>query len=146
MGIARLLLDYVRALLWPSVAVFALVAYRGILASVIPGSKVKFTVSGITIETELRTLERSVTESLRGRRLTPEQWLWLRKLREEGRVRYDHQNYPLLRPLRNAGLLREHPEGHLTAAEEIEITALGSLLLDAADAADTKAPSPTTSV
>jgi hypothetical protein len=81
----------------------------------------------------LEALQRSVEESFRGRRLSSAQWEWLRRLRRDGRLPYDHQHYDVLRPMRNAGLIREHPEGWLSNAQEIEITTLGSLLLDAHD-------------
>jgi hypothetical protein len=46
---------------------------------------------------------------------------------------YTVQPYRLRRAstLRNAGLIKEHPEGWLTSATEIEITTLGKLLLEA---------------
>ncbi len=82
-------------------------------------------------------------------------WEWLRLLRNGRRIPYDRTKYEQLRPLRNAGLIREYPEGCLNApdkaprhfiskflsiiskflsgAEEIEITTLGKLLLEASE-------------
>ena len=130
MGTAHLILEYVQALIWPCVALFLLLRYRGMIESLIPRSKLKFTIAGVTIETSLDTIERSVEESFRGRPLSPEQWTWLRRLRHEGRLPYESDYYKELRPMRNSGLIREHPEGWLSASEEIEITTLGRLLLE----------------
>jgi hypothetical protein len=93
---------------------------------------VKFTISGVTIETTLPILEKSVNEGPRGRQLTSAQWEWQKRLQVEGRISYDHRYYMELRSLRNSGLIREHPEGWLSNCEEIEITTLGTLLLEAA--------------
>lgn len=90
-----------------------------------------------TWNVRLQRLEQSVQESLRGRQLTEEQWSWLRNLRDPGRSIYDPAKHETLRPLRNAGLIREHPEGTLTNAKELEITHLGRLLVNARDGSET---------
>jgi hypothetical protein len=131
MQIAQLVLNYLQILVWPCVVIFALLRYRKGIESLISQSKVKFDFAGVTIETSLETLELSVQESLRGQKLSPEQWSWLKRLKDEGWIAYNHTYYDQLRPLRNAGLIREHPEGWLTTAREIEITILGKLLLEA---------------
>jgi hypothetical protein len=133
MQIAQIILGFFQALIWPLVALIILLLYRSIINSLIPHSKLKFSIAGVTIETSLDTIERSVEESFRGRRLSTSQWTWLQRLRDEGRVPYDHNYYKELRPMRNTGLIREHPEGWLSAAKEIEITTLGRLLLEAHD-------------
>ena len=127
------LLDFVDVLAWPVVVVFIAILYRAIVKALLPGSRVKFTISGVEFQVSLADLERSIEESLRGRKLSNEQWAWLRRLRDEGRMPYEHAQYVQLRPMRNAGLIREHPEGTLTAASEIEITHVGRLLVDAHD-------------
>jgi hypothetical protein len=131
MELARLVLSFVQALIWPLIAVLVLWRYRDLIESLLPRSKVKFTIAGVSIETSLETLQRSVEESFRGRRISAEQWAWLRRLHEDGRLPYDSAHYEQLRPLRNSGLIREHPEGWLSNAKEIEITTLGKLLLNA---------------
>jgi len=131
MEIARLVLDYLQTLIWPLVVLFALLRYREVIQSLIPCSKIKVAFAGVSIETSLDTLQRSFEESFRGRPVSAEQWSWLERLYEAGRLPYDHNHYGLLSPLRNGGLIREHPEGHLTSAKEIEITTLGRLLLEA---------------
>lgn len=133
MEIAKLIQGYLQILVWPCVTLFLLIRYRDVIQSLIPRSKVKLTISGVTVETTLETLERSVEASLRGRPLSQEQWAWLKRLRDEGRIAYDHDYYDQLRPLRNSGLIREHPEGWLSNSKEIEITALGKLLLEASE-------------
>lgn len=128
-----LLLEFVKALAWPVVAFLIACFYREVLRRLAPGSRLKFSISGVEFETSVPELEQSVEESLRGRKLTEEQWSWLRKLRDHGRSIYDPASYETLRPLRNAGLIREHPEGTLTNAKELEITHLGRLLVNARD-------------
>lgn len=131
MQIARIVLEFLEVLAWPSVTIILFLVFRKTIDSLVPRSKIKFTISGVTIETNPETLEESVTESLRGTPLTEDQWEWLRRLNAETRLRYDHNYYDQLRPLRNSGLIKEHPEGWLTTAEEIEITTLGKLLFQA---------------
>lgn len=131
MEIAHLVLDYVQSLIWPAVVWCLLWRYRDVIQSLLPRSKVTFTIAGVSIETSLETLQRSVEESFRGRALSADQWSWLSRLHGSGRLPYDHAHYEHLRPLRNSGLIREHPEGWLSNAKEIEITTLGRLLLDA---------------
>lgn len=130
---SALILDYVRVLVWPIVVVILAFRYWSVLQALMPGSRIKLSISGVQVEISPPELKRSVEESLRGRKLSKDQWQWLRKLRDEGRSRYDHATYLELRPLRNVGLIREHPEGTLTDAKEIEITHLGRLLIDAHD-------------
>ena len=80
MEIARLVLSYLQVLVWPSVVIFALMRYRRVIESLTSRSKVKFDFAGVSIETTLETLERSVEESLRGNKLSREQWAWLKRL------------------------------------------------------------------
>ena len=127
---AQIILGYIQALIWPFVAIFLLLRYHGVIESLIPRSKLKLNIAGVTIETSLDTIERSVEEGFRGRRISSEQWTWLQRLRNEGRLPYDHAHYDELRPMRNTGLIREHPEGWLSNSKEIEITTLGRLLLE----------------
>jgi hypothetical protein len=131
MKIANLILEYLEVLVWPIVSVVLVLTFRKPIESLIPRSKIKFSISNVTIETSLENLENSVKESLRGRSLTNDQWEWLRKLRDKGRIPFNGNYYEQLRPLRNAGLIREYPEGWLSNSEEIEITTLGNLLLEA---------------
>ena len=79
MQIAQLVLNYLQILVWPCVVIFALLRYRKGIESLISQSKVKFDFAGVTIETSLETLERSVQESLRGQKLSLEQWSWLKR-------------------------------------------------------------------
>ncbi len=133
MEIAKLILEYITATIWPIISLIIVFSFRDAIVSLLPKSKIKFTISGVTIETSFAELEQSVAESLRGKNLTSEQWEWLRKLKESGRIPYDHNHYEQLRPLRNAGLIREHPEGWLSDSESIDITTLGRLMLAAYD-------------
>lgn len=131
MEIANIVLEYLKVLISPLVITILVLSFRKPIIALIPRSKIQFTISNITIETTLETLEKSVKESLRGRSLTKEQWNWLKKLNENECISYESNSYDELRPLRNAGLIKEHPEGWLTTAKEIEITTLGRLLVEA---------------
>ena len=131
MEIAKLILEYISAIIWPFVTLILAFRFHDAIVSLLPKSKIKFTMSGVTVETSLAELEQSVSESLRGENLTSEQWEWLQKLKDSGRIPYDHNYYKQLRPLRNSGLIREHPEGWLSNSESIDITTLGRLMLAA---------------
>ena len=48
--IAKVLYDYVDLLTWPIVALIAIFRYRDIIRSLLPGAKVKLTISGIILE------------------------------------------------------------------------------------------------
>jgi hypothetical protein len=118
---------------WPVVALIVLLYYRKVIARALPNSKVTFAVGPFKVETTLETIERSVNESLRGRGVSREQLGWLERLSADGPQPYEHrQDYEILRPLRNAGLIREQPEGWLTKAKTVEVTTLGRLVSEAA--------------
>ncbi|MGA8864731.1 MAG: hypothetical protein WB444_13080 [Gallionella sp.] len=129
--IAKVLHDYAELLTWPLVALVAILAYRDIIRSLLPGAKVKLTISGITLETTLPVIESSITESLHGEELKEEQWAWLRKLRNQGRTAFCQGDLQWLRPLRDSALIRAYPRGFLQSATAVEITTLGKLLVDA---------------
>lgn len=134
MEIARIVQTYAVVLAWPIVAVIAIFVYRKVIASMLPGAKIKLIVSGLTIETSIPVLEQSVRESLGGRKLTKDQLSLLQKLRNDGRAEFDKTQLEMARRLRNAGLIRHYPEeGYLQNATEIEITILGRLLVEAAE-------------
>ncbi len=126
------MIEYVRILVWPAVVVIALLLFQKSLRKVlVRPDKIKFSIAGIPIEMSIEQLTQSVSESLRGKNLSDHQWEWLTRLSKAARLPYEHQFYEDLRPLRNAGLIREHPEGWLSNSKEIEITTLGRLLLEA---------------
>jgi hypothetical protein len=92
-----------------SVVIFALMKYRRVIESLTSRSKVKFDFAGVSIETTLETLERSVEESLRGNKLSREQWAWLKRLRDEGRIATEPSasHVAFLRPKIAWGAIRE---------------------------------------
>ena len=119
MEVGQLVLGYIQALAWPCVAVFFLIKYRQVIASLVPQTKVKLTIAGVTIEPSLQQVARAVQEPFPGGTLTQEQWNWLKRLKN-GRQQYKHESdYDLLRPLRDAGLIRAYPTGFLTTAKEV---------------------------
>ncbi len=133
MNASELTLEYLKILTWPCVVAFILNRYRGVISSFLPRSKFKITFSGVTVETSLDAIQLSVEESLGGEQLTATQWKWLHNLRAKGRLPIKGEDTDALRPLRNAGLIRNYPPGWLASANEIEITTLGRLLSDAHD-------------
>jgi len=132
--IARIVRTYAAVLAWPIVAVVAVLVYRKVIPSMLPGAKIKLIVFGLTIQTSIPVLEQSVRESLGGRGLTKDQLSLLQKLRSDGRAAVDKTQLEMARRLRNAGLIRHCPEEeYLQNATEIEITILGRLLVEAAE-------------
>jgi hypothetical protein len=131
METAQIIHAYIEVLAWPTVAVLAMFLYRGIIRSLLPGAKVKLTISGVTIETTIPMIEEFVTENLGGQHLTREQWAWLKRLRNLGSQSICDTDKLVLRPLRNAGLLRTSENGFLQDATAVEITRLGRLIVDA---------------
>jgi hypothetical protein len=131
METAQVVRIYAEVLAWPLVTVLGIVMYRDVLRSMLPGAKVKLTISGVTFETSIPEIELSVAESLRGRKLTSEQWSFLRKVWGAGRTAFVQGQLDMLRPLRDSGLIRGQPEGFLQNANEVEITPLGRLLIEA---------------
>ncbi len=89
MQIAQLVRDYFAVLAWPIVALIAILKYKEILCQLIPRSKVKLTVYGVSFEALLPEIEHSITESLGDRELSPDQLLLLKQLRKDGRVDFD---------------------------------------------------------
>jgi hypothetical protein len=135
---AQLFLEYTKVLAWPLIALTALLLYKKIITGLVPGSKVKFTLSGFSIETSLPVIEQSVTDSLDGQTLTEEELALLKKLRNDGRITFERSatNIKMARSLRNAGLIKHYPRGgFLQDARQIEITILGRLLVEAVDKA-----------
>lgn len=128
----QLVLSYMQALAWPCVAVFGLIKYRPVIESLIPQAKVKLTLMGVTIEISPPELARAVEERFTGGTLTQEQRDWLQRLKEKGPQKFEYgQDNALLRPLRNAGLIKPYQNEYLATAEKVEITSIGKLVLEA---------------
>ncbi len=58
------MLTYVRALAWPAVTIILLIGYRRVIESLLPGTKVKLTLAGVTIETTLDVVAKSLEEAV----------------------------------------------------------------------------------
>ncbi len=128
--LAEICRDYVDLLTCPFVALVAIIMYRGIIRSLLPGAKVQLRIAGVTVETTLPKVEASISESLQGEKLSEAQWDWLKRLHAEGRIEISEQDRRLLRPLRDSGLVRAFPRGFLQNATAVEITTLGRLLVE----------------
>ncbi|MBV8136618.1 MAG: hypothetical protein JO121_13465 [Deltaproteobacteria bacterium] len=131
--ISTILRGYSDLLSWPLVALIAVFVYRKALNRLFSADKIKLAIAGVEVQTTIPVIQASITESLHGRKLDDQQWRWLRKLREEGRTPVTEQDKRILRPLRDAALLRAYPEGYLAAATHVEITSLGRMLVDASE-------------
>lgn len=136
--IANVLHSYAELLTWPVVVLVGVILYRRAFLSLLPGAKVRLTISGVSFETTLPVIEHSITESLRGEELSDEQWSWLQKLYAEGRTPFSESDLTLLRPLRNAGLIRAFPKGFLQTATAVQLTSLGKLLVEASGYAENR--------
>ncbi len=134
-----MIVEYVKALVWPCVVVFILVRYRRVIESLIPHLKVKLKLSDVSIEMSPDEIKRTVEESLGGLCLSDGQWDWLRRVALKGRLAYNYRTDAAeLRPLRDAGLIKVFPYGHFLGVGEkvgtdIEITTLGKLLVEGHD-------------
>ena len=138
MEVARVIQSYFAVLAWPIVATLAIFWYRDVLRSLLLGAKVKLTIFGIEIETTIPVIEESLTQSTYGGDLTPESKHWLLRLKAGGReeipVSNEHTHESALnalRPLRNAGLIVNYPQGFLQEAKTVQITELGKVVAKA---------------
>jgi hypothetical protein len=122
--------EIINILAWPAVTILLVLRFSRTIDGLIPGAKVKFKFAGIYVETSLKEFMAVIQETYRHGELTKTQWAWLARLNKEGNIPYKHsEHYDDLRPLRNSGLIREHPEGWLAKCESVSITPLGELLL-----------------
>jgi hypothetical protein len=76
-------------------------------------------------------IESSIVESLGDVEITEAQWAWLIRLRDQPKIELKEDDLDVLRPLRNAGLIRAHPKGYLQNAKAVKISRLGKLLVEA---------------
>jgi DNA-binding transcriptional ArsR family regulator len=122
--------EIITALAWPLAAIIIAASYRGTAKALVAAAKLKLTISGVTVELTPRDIEATLRDALHGRHLTEEDWGRLARLRKLGRSALDHSIETKYRPLRDAGLIRVHPEGFLAQATDVELTHLGTLLVD----------------
>ncbi len=123
-------IEILKVLAWPVVTLLLALGFRQTINGLVPGAKIKFKLAGIEVETTLNELTTVIQETYRHGELTKAQWSWLTRLSDERKIAYNHQeHYEDLRPLRNSGFIREHPEGWLSNCEHITITPLGEFLL-----------------
>ena len=131
--------DYLKLLeilVWPLIALVALLVVRPHITQLLSGAKVKFSVAGQGIETTLPELKR-IFEEQSGDPLTPEQFNYLQTLQRSGAKSYpggvkESNERKFLRPLRNIGLILAIPRDEfLQDATGIELSALGRLYIQA---------------
>ena len=139
MAIAELVLNYIQALIWPLVVISIFIFYRDTIQALFKKSDVKFSLFGVTIETSIGELEKTITSTLDGE-LTPQQWTLLEEIWQKGQVSVEEKNYSMsidkdlrwMRPVRNLGLIMTLPDGkYIEQAEHIILTPLGRLLMRA---------------
>jgi hypothetical protein len=138
MEAAKLVLEYLKVLIWQAIVVFALIKYHEVIRELFYRSKVKLSLFGFEIETKISDLQQSLTSTVGGR-LTNQQWELLEKIYKEGAVSVVTECYKMdmqadlswIRPLRNAGLMMSLPDGeYIEEAEEFKLTPLGKLLME----------------
>ena len=131
-------LHFLEIVLWPTVAISAILVLRPHLNTLLSGAKVKLSIGGQSIETTLPELKQIIEEQS-GEALSLEQVSYLRSLQREGTKQYPSgvdtsQERKFLRPLRNAGLILSVPRNSfLRDATGVEISGLGRLFVRAQD-------------
>jgi hypothetical protein len=129
------LVELLKIVVWPCVALAGIAAARPYLASLLSGSKVKLSLLGQAIETTLPELGR-IIEAQTGGTLNANQSGYLEHLLHHGIKEYSaemtEQEHDLLRPLRNYGLIMTNPpHATLKKATSIQLTSLGRLFMQA---------------
>lgn len=129
------MIDLLKVIAWPAVALTAIWAFRPILKDLVPGSKLKISIAGVSIETTIPELKNIITEQI-GPDLTKETIKLLEGLGESGALELDERmpkdQRQLYRPLRNAGLIMTLPRHtYLGEAKSIQLTELGRLYIRA---------------
>lgn len=117
-------------LVWPAVAVVAILVIRPHLSNLLSGARIKISIAGQSIETTLSEV-RQIFEEQAGEEISPRHVEYLAGLIREGSDLYpggvrESEQRQFLRPLRNAGLVLTVPRNEfLGRADAIEISALG---------------------
>lgn len=133
------LLKIIEILVWPAVAITAILIVRPHLGRLMSGAKVKLSIAGQTIETSLPELK-EILESQAGERLSQDNKNYLQSLLENGPRSYPEgvtskEERQALHPLRNNGLVQTVPRNvFLNDATAIELSTLGRLYLRASAA------------
>jgi hypothetical protein len=122
-------------LVWPIVAIVALLVIRPHLSTLLARSKVKLSLFGQSIEMTLPEIAQFIEEQAEGK-LTEEDIRYLEALSSEGSKNYpegiDSATRQFLRPMRNFGLIVTIPRNaFLGHARGIELSVLGRLYLRA---------------
>src|ERR1043166_3406750 len=132
-------------IIWPAVAIVALLVVRPHLSALLSKSTVKLTMFGQSIETTLPELEDVIQEQADGQ-LTEKHIHFLESLSELGVKDYPNgiasEDRKFLRPIRNSGLILATPRNaFLSEARGLRLSALGRLYLKARRSAITKGAS-----
>ena len=127
-----MILPYLEILIWPVTVLIVVLILRPVLQRLLQSSKVKIQLFGVTIETDLFTLESVIA----GGSLSERHEHYLRTLLENGEEKYSDgvtgEERKLLRPLRNSGLIMTILRGaFLGQAEAVRLIPLGRLLIRA---------------
>ncbi len=125
------MIEYLKVLSWPVVALTALFVLRPALNQLLSGSTLKVSIAGVEIETTLPEIRSIISEQIGGDISEAECRLLIR-LVEDGEIRYrsgtSKEDRKLLRPLRNAGLIMTIPrQAFLADAKSVQLTSLGKL-------------------
>jgi hypothetical protein len=135
--VSEILRGYSNVLTWPLVTLTIAIVYRSTVYRLLSQGTVKLTIAEITLQLTIPEIQASIIESLPGHQITNAQWDWLTRMRDDelGRVELEGQakreQARLLRPLRNAALIRQLPEtSFLEFADAVQITGLGRIFVD----------------
>ena len=94
MEIAKLVLEYIRVLIWPLAATIVLLRYGRYLIYMLEKSKVKLSLYGVAVQVNLVDLERMLTSAVGGK-LTPKQWNLLKRIAREGSISVEKEGYEM---------------------------------------------------
>ena len=130
------LIQLIEIMIWPVVVLVAIFVLRPQLANLFSGSRVTLKFGVLSVETTLPELRKALLEGI-GERLGLKQEQFLTSIPTQGKTfpsgGWSESDYKeVLRPLRNAGLIRTHPTNKLLShADSIKISKLVDLYLRA---------------
>lgn len=137
MGIDESVLILIKVLIWPIVAVLALLIFKRPISNALQAGVIKFNIFGFEIETTSEKVADVLNKNFDYFKLNPKQWSLLKKLSKadrRGMEKTDAEeegfNYKEdFRSLRNAGLISGEGDKTLSKSEKLYITPLGEFLL-----------------
>jgi hypothetical protein len=116
---------------WPVLAGSALYYYRDAIGDAIRSQGIQLSIFGVLLKIAPSELKESLELNLLDKEFTKEQQELLRRLRKSDLIDKRPSDVKALRPLRDAGLVRQvPPDKFLQDAPQVRITPLGRRLID----------------